>query len=82
MGAKYTNNLIEFKAVTDHDCGNYHIGEIDVFTTYELDKFLRDQGVDGYKDLMFQLAATASKVAEAWQHTQQYAAEYSQAKTT
>ena len=47
--------FFELKKVTDHDCGNYRIGEID-FVNYEaLKDHVKKYGENGYKDLAWVL---------------------------
>ena len=56
MGAT-TKSLLEVKVVTDHDCGNYRIGEIDFgIHCGEVEDFLKQYGLEGRDDLIGKLA--------------------------
>jgi hypothetical protein len=48
--------LLSVSYVTDHDCGNYSIGEIDFGVSGTLRKYLIDHGHKGKKDIVNALA--------------------------
>ena len=53
MAARY-KDLITLKAVTDHDCGNYRVGEIDFsYRQADIDHQVRKYGAD---DMLLMLA--------------------------
>ena len=53
MSAKY-DTVLDLKVVTDHDCGNYTIGDIECFGAYggEIRTFLQNCGGDGRDHLL------------------------------
>lgn len=51
-----TEKLFEIKYVTDHDCGNYHIGEIDFGIYGTLREYLKQYGRKGKDDIVQKLA--------------------------
>lgn len=63
MGAT-TETLIEIKRVTDHDCGNYRIGEIDFGIRGTLRDYLEKYGYEGKKDILHMLGVVASLVQQ------------------
>lgn len=63
MGAQY-ETLIEIKKVTDHDCGNYKIGEIDFGIRGTLTAYLEKYGYEGKKDILHILGVVAGQVNE------------------
>lgn len=63
MGAS-TKKLIGVSVVTDHDCGNYFIGEIQGgVEREELKKFLEKNGEKGFSDLMMRIGKVISDIA-------------------
>lgn len=57
-----TDDLIKLVVVTDHDCGNYRIGEVDVrYNTDELREHIKRYGGD---ELLLMLGYLTHKVFE------------------
>lgn len=64
MSAKY-KTLLEIKEVTDHDCGNYKIGEIDfAIHVGDLDNYLKRYGYEGKNRILVALGVLAHQVSE------------------
>ena len=61
MGAS-RKELITVSYVTDHDCGNYRIGEIDFGVSGVLRRYLELFGADGKKELTAALSYLIYKV--------------------
>lgn len=57
-----TRTLIEIKEVTDHDCGNYTIGEIDFGIHGTLSSYLKTYGYEGKKEILHILGVLAAQV--------------------
>jgi len=62
MSAK-TKTVISLEVVTDHDCGNYYIGEIDVLS-HDLIGFFDKYGEKGYNELSKGLVGAAVRINE------------------
>lgn len=58
--------LIEIKYVTDHDCGNYAIGEIDCWINAELSEYLATYGYKGKQEIVLGLSSAICRVADIW----------------
>jgi len=41
----------EIDFITDHDCGNYYIGEIDSYPIYEVEEHINRFGRKGYESI-------------------------------
>lgn len=65
MSAQY-ETLITFKQVTDHDCGNYQIGEVDWGIHGTVDRFIDTYGDKGVKDLFFSMDIVKEQVLQRW----------------
>lgn len=51
-----TKVLMTVEVVTDHDCGNYQIGDVDFSINCELvESFLKEYGRKGFEDLILKL---------------------------
>jgi hypothetical protein len=64
MSAK-TKTLFSIEVVTDHDCGNYQIGEID-FRIHcgNLEKYLKDYGYKGRNSIFSTMGFLNAKIQE------------------
>jgi hypothetical protein len=58
MGAE-RKTMLEVKVVTDHDCGNYRIGEIDTVPDQQVAEYIARFGEYGYQELLNFTAAVA-----------------------
>lgn len=69
MSAK-TETLLSIEVVTDHDCGNYTIGEID-FRIHigRLRQYLKARGHEGKKNILASLGHLAYEVTETFNDT-------------
>lgn len=64
MSAKL-KSLITIGYVTDHDCGNYYLGELDSLVQVgALEEFLKLHGDKGAKDLMNCLAWLCKRIGD------------------
>jgi hypothetical protein len=51
MSAKL-ETFFELKKVTDHDCGNYQIGEIDFVNYAKIREYIAEHGELGFRELI------------------------------
>jgi hypothetical protein len=65
MSAK-TKTLLSVEEVTDHDCGNYYIGEIDFRIYGGLESYLRSYGRKGRDELVRTLGYLIYRVEDTW----------------
>ena len=64
-----TNQLGSIRYVTDHDCGNYRLGEVDGgFDMNELKRYLDWYGPDGYRELCEQMVHMSMQLTQAMAH--------------
>jgi len=59
MGAR-TKTFLELKKVTDHDCGNYRMGEIWGTPEGEIHQHVMKYGEEGFNDLCWHLVKCLS----------------------
>lgn len=70
MGAK-TEKLISLEVVTDHDCGNYSIGEVDVISSpSRLDLFFKSYGRKGFEEISTAIVFLNERILDAYRDSQ------------
>lgn len=65
MSAK-REKIISFSYVTDHDCGNYRIGEVDWGIHGTFDEFLKTYGDKGIQDLFWSMDIVKEQLLTRW----------------
>ena len=64
--------IISFSYVTDHDCGNYRIGEVDWGIHGTFDEFLKSYGDKGIQDLFWSMDIVKEQLLARWREQNKF----------
>jgi len=81
MSAQY-ETLITFKAVTDHDCGTYSMGEVDWGIHGTVDGFIKTYGDKGIQDLFWSMDIVKEQLLARWREQNKFPSAECAAKAT